>query len=120
MNFDYSRSAATALRMLAKFGQKMTVKSSTDGTYNPDSGEVEGSVDATQTGDGVIFPYKLSEVNKEGSLIRMDDQQVLIKLATKPAPNDKLTVGDKTYTIISMQVLAPAGTTILYKLQVRA
>lgn len=42
MAFDYARPAATAKRLLTRFGQVVTIKRTTPGAYDPATGTVSG------------------------------------------------------------------------------
>jgi len=116
----YDNASATARRLIAQFGQNMTVISpSGDPVYDPDTGIVTTPTPTTQIDKGVILPYKNSEINKPDSLIHQDDQKVLINLTDAPVVNGTVTVGSTVYTIVNIQALSPAGQAVLYTLQVR-
>lgn len=112
--FDYVRSAATARKLIANFGQDMTL---TKEVYNYDTGVLTSST--TTTDKGVILPYSNGVVSMSNGLIQASDQKVLINISVAPAPTDRLTVGTNVYSIINVEAIEPAGINVLYKLQVR-
>jgi hypothetical protein len=112
--FNYAKTAATALKLLTKFGQPMTVSKE---VYDIDTGLL---VSATDTiGMGVIFAISNGVSSMSNGLIKASDQQVLISVNTIPEPIDRLTVGDKVYSIVDVKALEPAGVNVLYELIVR-
>lgn len=119
MSYDYSRLIATAKRLLAKFGQDMTLQAVTAPGYDPSTGGTSGTP-SSETKPGVIFPYKNGLTAIEGSLILAGDQQVFIQLDRAPMPANKLAVGSKVYTVIAVKAIEPGGVAVLYELQVRS
>lgn len=113
--FNYVKSALTARKLLARFGQDMTL---TKEVYNIDTGALTSSTSTTDK--GVILPYSDGVVSMSGGLIKSSDQQVYINISVVPAPTDRLTVGAKVYSVISVEALEPAGVNVLYILQIRA
>lgn len=118
MSYDYSRLIATANRLLAKFGQDMTLLALNAPGYDPSTGGTSGTP-ASETKTGVIFPYKNGITAMQESLILAGDQQVFILLDNAPKPTDKLQVGSREYSIINVKAIEPGGVTVLYELQVR-
>lgn len=114
MAFNYSKSAQTARKLIAKFGQNMTL---TKEVYNLDTGALISSIQTTDK--GVILPYTNSAYSAQGGLIQVGDNKVLINIAVEPKPVDKLVIGTKTYSIVNVAALEPAGINVLYELQVR-
>lgn len=113
--FNYAKSALTARKLIANFGQSMTLNKE---VYNIDTGALTS---ATATTDkGVLFAYSKGVIAMSNGLIQASDQQVYINISVIPAPTDRLTVGAKVYSVISVEALEPAGVNVLYILQVRA
>jgi hypothetical protein len=115
MSFNYAKSALTARKLLANFGQAMTL---TKEVYNIDTGALTSAT--TTTDKGVIFAYSAGVVSMSNGLIQASDQQVYINISVVPAPADRLTVGAKVYSIVNVEALEPAGLNVLYILQVRS
>ena len=117
MSFNYAKAAATARRLLAKFGQSMMLTSQTT-TYNELTAETTTTT-STATDKGVIFPDSNGIQSLAGSIIQSGDMQVYINIATAPQPNDTLTVGSVVYQVVNVKPLEPSGVNVLYELQVR-
>lgn len=118
MSFDYSGLLATARKLLAQFGQAMTVSRSVQGAYDPNTGTTSVTT-TTFTDNGVIFPIRDSVSNMEGSLIQMDDQQIFFQASQAPIPTDQITVGATVYNVVAVKPMEPGGVNVLYELLVR-
>lgn len=116
--FDYSRSLATANRLLERFGQAGTLRRPTSsGTaYNPTAGSP-----TDQAATFVVIEYSRSEV--DGTRILATDKRVLLAkgaLTLDPTTSDQIVEsGGAVFKIVNVQPLNPGGTVILYDLQVR-
>lgn len=120
MAFDYARPAATAKRLLTKFGAPAVLsRDGGDGAYNPATGQVEGG--GTQTWDctAAVMAYRAQDI--DGTLIQAGDSRVLIApdVATVPETGDVLNATGKTLTVVRVETLAPAGTVLRYDVQAR-
>ncbi len=118
-NATYTRMAATAKAMLAKFGQPITLRrQATSGTaWDP-------TVTTTdQTIVGVVNQF--ADITRgasviDGTLISKDDLEVSIDATVKPLPSDRLIFGGAEYAVKNISEVNPGGVAIMYKLQVRA
>lgn len=115
---NYANLQATSRRLLAKFGQSMTLTQETGSVYDADTGSVT-STTVTTIDNGVILPYSNGIQNATDSLIQQGDAQVLIQVSVLPKPNDKLTIKSEVWTIINVKALEPSGVNVLYECQVR-
>ena len=115
---NYNSIKATARSLLAKFGQSMTLTKSVSGSYNATTGE-NTLTTSTTTDIGVILPYGDAVNSAPDSLIKQNDQQIFIQMATVPTVTDKITVASVDYNIVSVKAIEPAGINVLYELQVR-
>lgn len=118
MSFNYARTAATALRLLQRFGATATLTRPGVSGYDPET----GAVTATPVVDGctaAVFPYEDKHV--DGSLILSTDQQALIAASglSEPRPGDVLAWGGKGLTVVKAKNLGPSGVMVLYEVQVR-
>lgn len=124
MSFDYEKSAATADRLLHKFGRAVTLNSKQLGSYDPETATASSIVNE-QAGTGVLLEYSVKESGQRqasDSIIQIGDKKLLLStvgIEYPPAPNDTVDVGDDTYTVIQVRTLAPAGTAVLYECQLR-
>ncbi len=115
--FDYARAETTAQRLIKRFGQAVTLTKTTDAliAYDPKQTETSYTVQAAQ--------LNYNEKDIDGTLIQTDDRLVYIStegLAVIPEVDDTLTINSVDLNIISIMPLAPAGTVVYWKVQVRA
>lgn len=119
-NFDYARARATADRLLTKFGRTATLRqTSTSGgdPWDPGSGTTT-TTDTTVT--AAVLEYANSEI--DGTIILASDRKVYVSaegIAVTPVPADVLIVGPDTLSIVNVKPLNPAGTVVMWELQVR-
>jgi hypothetical protein len=115
----YADLRATADGLLTDKGQSMTLTKTTAGTYDPETGTSTPTTEA-HTVTGVVLDYPNREI--DGTLILRGDKKVLVSadgLAVDPAPQDTLTFGGVVNQVIDAKPLRPAGTVVLWTLQVR-
>jgi hypothetical protein len=118
MPFDYANTAATALRLLTKFGAEATLTHNSDGTYDPDTGGVTETT-ATDTVQACVFP--IADKLIDGTLIQAGDRTAYVSAVgvTNPRPNDILLWEGISLRVINAKSLGPAGVYVLHELQVR-
>lgn len=116
--FDYIASAATASRLLAKFGQVVTLSRGTPGVYDPVTGDTTGGGVESQTASAVLLPYKLGDAFADGALVNVGDRKCLIEAAGLDWEPDALTTltdaGGEAWQLERVETLAPAGTAVLH------
>jgi hypothetical protein len=130
--FDYSATAQTAERLLARFGAPVIFKVKEPGIYNPATGKVEyGYLGERWSEDevhAVVLQYDLADI--DGTLIQVTDSRVLLAptLSQEPKKGDVLVmpvlqggqvVGYEEYEVINNRTIAPAGIPVLYEVQAR-
>ena len=122
MSFDYNRPAATALRLIAKYGRTIQHQSITEGTYNPETGTDTGTTTSTNV-QGADFDFKLQSAGQSNitdSLIQAGDRYVLIGAEVAAIDtSDKLVIDGVTWNIVNVKKLAPAGVVVLWTVHVR-
>jgi hypothetical protein len=108
---SYASNAATATRLIAKYGRAMTLRSQTNsGTaWDPTIVNVDTAI------VGVMLEY---EAHERDSLIQASDKKVLT--TSSPTVAMKLIDGGVVYEIVSVKPLQPGDTVIMTELQVRA
>lgn len=120
--FDYANSAATALRLLAKFGQNVTLTRPTTGTYDPALGTAPVT-EATETRKAALFDYdriNFGQTLEDGSRIQVGDRRCLMgNDGSAPTTFDFITVGGIKYPVKVVKVLSPAGVPVLYDMLIR-
>ena len=119
MTFDYANSAATALRLLTRFGQALTVTRETPGAYDPVTGTDAAGTSQTWTPQGVKLDYSQREV--DGTSIKAGDQRVYMsaEAGLDPEAGDLVTIGSEAWRVVVSRTLAPAGVAVLLDVQVR-
>lgn len=119
MSFDYANSAATALRLLTRFGRPVTVTRETPGAYDPATGTDAAGTSQTWTPSGVKLEYTQREI--DGTNIKAGDQRVYMSAAAglDPQPGDAVTLGAEVWRVVKSSTLAPAGVAVLLDVQVR-
>lgn len=117
---DYAKIAASALKQLEKAGMPVSLNAPAQGGgYVPGVGVVPASPAQSHEGVGALFGYKANYI--DGTAIQHGDQRCLLaaQIAAEPKVGYTLTAGDKTYNVVSVERVAPAGIVVLYKLQLR-
>lgn len=131
MSVDYSSIASNADAMLSEFGQTVTVTTNTYGSYDTATGSNSVST-STQTASAVILDYARTDagmLNADGSLVLNTDKQCYVSALTTSgislqAPKPDITtvtdVNSNTFTVKNVKAVSPAGTPVLYELNLRA
>jgi len=114
--FDYTRTRATAERLIAKFGTTGAIrrKVSTGPAYNPTTVATDHPCTL------VTLDYDDSRV--DGTLIRKSDRLIYLStqdLTITPALGDAIVAG-AVYRIIDIKPLSPAGVTVFWEIQARS
>lgn len=119
MAFDYDRAQGTAERLLVNFGARGAIRRQTPGSgpsYDPGP-----PVLTDHPATVAVTAYTAREI--DGTRIRATDKKALVSsagLPFEPTTSDKLLdASGQAYTIVNVEVLRPAETTVLYTLQVR-
>jgi hypothetical protein len=105
--------------MMRRFGGDGTMVTLTGGTYNSETSTMEPTV-TTYDIRAMIFDYvpKQDGVGQENrTLIRNGDKQLLVKTSEEhpaPMPNDKITFGGVTYSVVVVKDLNPSGSQSIY------
>lgn len=123
MSAFYDRTAATALRLITQFGQPVTIRATTVGDYDPESGSAPPDSTKEQTAQGILLDFTGQEF-QNNSLIKQGDKKLKIAaqgLEWVPDLLNKVIIHGRTWSIVPpLKEVNPAGTPILYELQVRS
>lgn len=114
----YQNLAATATRLLTKYGQTVTVTRDVVGTVDPITGQGTPGTPVTFTGKGAIFDYDIRLV--DGVMIQATDKRLMLEAANAPEIGDVITTADGDYTAVSVNPTSPAGTVVKYDIQIRS
>lgn len=118
--FNYARIAATALKMVNRFGAAVTITRRTQGAYNSTT-STYAVTESTEAAMGVVENYKPREI--DGTLIQAGDIKLVLAAQgiTEPSINDKVTLSNGVrYTVKGApDIVKPGDTAIIYTLQLR-
>lgn len=119
----YDDMAVMALEMITEFGQPVTISKTEPGEYDPETGGNAPGVAVEQTAQGILLDFTGIEF-QNNSLIRQGDKKLKIAaqgLTWVPGLLDKVVAQGRTWSIVPpLKEVNPAGTPILYELQVRS
>ncbi|QVW25361.1 hypothetical protein KJF94_07240 [Pseudomonas hormoni] len=119
----YDEMAVMALDMITEFGQPVIIRATTVGEYDPDTGSAPPDTVTDQTAQGILLDFSGQEF-QNNSLIKRGDKKLKIAaqdLAWAPELLNKVIVQGRTWSIVPpLKEINPAGTPILYELQVRS
>lgn len=119
----YDEMAALALDIITEFGQPVTIRATTFGEYDPETGAVPPDTVTDQTAQGIMLDFTGQEF-QSNSLIKQGDKKLRLAakgLTSAPSLLSKVIADGKTWSIVPpLKEINPAGTPLLYELQVRA
>lgn len=119
----YDEMALMALEMITEVGQPVTIRDIVKGEYDPDTSMTPPDSVVERTAQGILLDFTGQEF-QTNSLIKVGDKKLKIAAAgLGPAPSllSKVVVQGRTWMIIPpLKEINPAGTPILYELQVRS
>lgn len=116
---NYAATAAKTVAMLAKSGMAMTLRVTTPGTYDPETGTESGAVVADHPCVGVLTEAKAYYI--ANSLMEAGDKVVLMgaDVAVRPQAGQQIVIGSDVWQVVAVVTVEPAGVPVLYKVQVR-
>ena len=118
----YDDMAGMALEMSAEFGQSVILREVIPGEYDPEMGQTAPDQTREQVAHGIMADFSGLEF-QNNSLIKQGDKK--LKLAASglewaPSLMSKVVVQGVTWAIVPpLKEINPAGTPLLYELQVR-
>lgn len=116
---DYSAIQGMASSLVAMQGQPVTLTPS-GGAYNVATSTFTGTGVPFQT-TGVLLPLARGLTHAPGTDIQSGDMQLMLPgTIPQPAVDTKAVVNGRTYTIIEVSTVNPAGTAIYHDTIVRA
>lgn len=120
--FNYNATAATATRLLQRFGKAATLKRIVTGAYDPSTGTAPVTTTSLNT-HAAVFAYDQKYI--DGTLIKQGDQWCLLSPIHAPKQGDVLNAKSPLtgqyadFTIVAFKAHGPAGTAVLFEAQVR-
>jgi hypothetical protein len=119
----YDEMAVMALEMITEFGQPVTISKTEPGEYDPETGGISPGATVEQISQGMMFDFTGQEF-QNNSLIKQGDKKLKIAaqgLEWVPDLLNKVIIQGRTWSIVPpLKEVNPAGTPILYELQVRS
>ncbi|RMV03403.1 hypothetical protein [Pseudomonas syringae group genomosp. 3] len=119
----YDEMAVMALDLITEYGQAVTIRDAIKGGYNPATGTTSPDTVTERTAQGILLDFTGQEF-QTNTLIKVGDKK--LKIAAKgleqpPTLLSKVVVQGRTWSIIPpLKEINPAGTPLLYELQVRS
>lgn len=119
MGINYNSLQSTATRLLKDNGQVVQFAYKTGEIIDPATGQVTTpATNNTIDSFAVVRRYDNEEVN--GSTVLASDLLLIINnIATEPDVAWTVTVDSKIWRVMSVRTLSPAGTNIVYYVQIR-
>lgn len=118
----YDEMAAMALQMITEYGQTVKLRNLQRGEYDPEASAPAPPAIVEQEVQGLLLEYSGREF-EASSLILTGDKKLKIPaqgLAWVPALGSKAVIQGAEWSIVPpVKEINPAGTPILYELQVR-
>lgn len=119
MSTFYTNLEATAARLLIKYGQSATWSHDNgDGTFNPVTGVTTGGTPTPYAAKGALFDFSTDRV--DGASILSTDKRFLMQVGAKPEISDVITINTIAYQTINIIETNPAGTPVVYEVQLRS
>lgn len=119
----YDEMAVTTLNMITEFGQPVIIRATIVGEYDPETGSAPPESIKEQTAQGILLDFTGQEF-QTNSLIKQGDKKLKIAaqgLVWVPGLLDKVIGQGRIWSIVPpMKEVNPAGTPILYELQLRS
>lgn len=114
--FSYPTTAATAARLLERFGAAATLKRQSGTAYDPATGTSTQTYTSYAT-TAAVFDYDQKYI--DGTLIKAGDKQAYCAPAVTPEQGDRFTWNGVDYSVIAVKPTSPAGVPVLYEAQLR-
>lgn len=119
----YDEMAVMALELITEFGQPVILRDTIKGVYDPATGKTGPDTVIERTAQGILLDFTGQEF-QTNSLIKVGDKKLKIAasgLSLPPTLLSKAVIQGKTWSIVPpLKEMKPAGTPLLYELQVRS
>lgn len=119
----YDEMAVMALDLITEFGQSITLRDTIKGEYDPATGSTGPDTVVERAAHGILLDFTGQEF-QTNNLITAGDKKLKIAASGLNAPPtllSKAIIQGKSWSIIPpLKEINPAGTPLLYELQVRA
>tara|TARA_R110000796_G_scaffold42012_5_gene104144 strand:+ start:1162 stop:1521 length:360 start_codon:yes stop_codon:yes gene_type:complete len=113
----YDSMAATAAKLITKFGAVGTLTRTTGGSVNPVTGAIIAGTTVTYSPNTIVQKYSDDIVN--GTRILSSDRLIILDNTIEPLTTDVITIRGENWTVISIAESRPAGIPLVYFVQAR-
>lgn len=113
----YASLAATASRLLEKYGKAITFKRETAGSYDPVTGATVAGTITTHTPNGIFQTIRSDLI--DGTRIQSGDKMFVIDSSFEPVLSDKVVISGADWSIQEVTPSQPADTTLVYFVLIR-
>lgn len=118
----YDKLGASAAKLLAKFGQDITLRKPASGSsYDTATGTVTTGGPAVDTvRKGAVFDFKDGVMAASGGLIQNGDKRLLLDSSLPvPKAEDIVILAGVLWSVKGVKEVNPAGTPVIYELHLR-
>ena len=113
----YNGLAATAAKLITKFGAVGTIKRTTGGSIDPVTGETTAGTTVTYSPNTIVQKY--ADALIDGTRILSSDRLIILDNTIEPLTTDKITIRGEDWTIVNVTESRPAGVPLVYFVQAR-
>jgi hypothetical protein len=113
----YNSIAATASKLITKFGAVGEIKRTTGGTIDPVTGVPTAGTTITYTPNTIVQKYADELI--DGARILSSDRMIILDNTIEPISTDTITIGGENWSIVSIRESNPAGIPLVYFVQAR-
>ena len=121
MSQFYDEMAAVALDLITQYGHPIQLREEKAGSYNPATGKTDPPSVKAQTAQAVMANY-ISAKYENDPLIQRGDMLLKVSAASlnwPPTLSTKAIAIGRSWSVINVTEVNPAGTPLIYELQVR-
>lgn len=114
----YTHMAATATRLLTKFGKHVTLVRSTGSSYDPVTGAAVPVMTANVSGVGLLKPFP--DVMVDSTRVLASDRLLVLDATAEPMADDRPQINGEDWTIVDIKTVKPDdATAVVYFVHVR-
>ena len=111
--------ADTGAKLLAEFGEAVSLTYETDEVRNPATGEIiTPATESVVSGFG--YPSRFQNAEVDGTVIKRSDTRLILnKVDEEPAQGWRAQVQGKTFRVMDVQPITKSGADVIYICQLR-
>jgi len=113
----YNSMAATASKLITKFGAVGEIKRTTGGSIDPVTGVPSAGTTVIYTPNTIVQKYADELV--DGTRILSSDRMIILDNTIEPISTDTITIRGANWSIVSIKESNPAGIPLVYFVQAR-